>query len=56
MDMGRLARESRVLLAGAALVAVGIFQDQLSLAVVIVAVVASLTIGWNGVTAAARER
>lgn len=56
MDFGRLARESQVLLAAAALVTVGVLRDQLSLLVLIVAVVGSLYLGWNGVTAAARER
>jgi hypothetical protein len=56
MDLGRLARESQVLLAAAALITVGIFRDQVGLLVVLVAVIGSLYLGWNGVTAAARER
>ena len=56
VDIARLARESQVLVAAATLIAVGILRDQLSLLVVLVAVVGSLYLGWNGVTATARER
>lgn len=51
MDMGRLARASQGLLAAVALVAVGIFRDQVSLVVVIVAVVGSLYMSWRAVHA-----
>ena len=56
MNIRRLARESQVLLAAAALITVGILRDHLSLLVVIVTVVGSLYLGWSGVTSTARER
>ena len=56
MNMGRLARESQVLVAAAALVTVGLLRDQVSVLVLIAAVAWSLYVGWNSVTAAARER
>ena len=56
MDLGRLARESRVLLGVAGLIAIGILRDQVSLMVVLVAVVGSLWVGWGGVRATVRER
>jgi arginine exporter protein ArgO len=56
MDMRRLARESQILVAAAALITVGLLREQLSLLVVFVAVVGSLYLAWNGVTGAARER
>lgn len=56
MDLGRLARESRVLVGVAGLIAIGILRDQVSLVVVLVGLVGALWIGWGGVRATARER
>lgn len=47
MDMGRLARESQVLVATAALVAVGLLRDQVSVLVLMGAVVWCLYLGWR---------
>jgi hypothetical protein len=49
MDSSRLARESQILVAAAALLTVGLLRDHLSLLVVLATVVGSLYLSWRAV-------
>jgi len=51
MDVGRLARESQVLLAAGALLAVGFLRDQVSVLVLMAAVAWCLYLSWRAVHA-----
>lgn len=55
MDIRRLVREGQVLLAAAAIVTVGLLQSHLSIMIVLLTVLASLFVAWNGVSATVRE-